>query len=128
MNICIIGIGSNIHAESNIEKMFGILETKVDVLKVSTMIKTKAVGIEDQPDYTNGAVKIETKLDLEDLNQLLKSIEDQLGRDRSGPKFGPRTMDLDIVVWNGEIVDPDYYTRDFIRKSVREVDDGPFPD
>jgi len=128
MNSCIIGIGSNIDADSNIEKMFAILNTKVDVLKVSTMIKTKAVGIEDQPDYTNGAVKIETSLDREDLNQLLKSIENQLGRDRSGPKFGPRTMDLDIVVWNGEIIDPDFYTRDFIRKSVREVDDGPFPD
>ena len=85
------------------------------------MIRTKAVGITDQPDYTNGAVKINTERDRKELTKLLKSIEDQLGRDRTGPKFGPRTMDLDIVVWNGEIVDKDYYTRDFLQKSVEEV-------
>lgn len=107
--------------------MLEILRTRVEVIKVSPMIKTKAVGIENQPDYTNGAVKIKTEKDRSSLNKTLKEIEDQLGRDRSGPKFGPRTMDLDIVVWNGKIVDPDYYTREFIRISVRAVDDGLFP-
>lgn len=121
MNTVIIGIGSNIDAETNIPKMMEILRAKVEVLKVSEMIRTKAVGIVDQPDYTNGAVKIRTAFEKKELTHLLKSIEDQLGRDRSGPKFGPRTMDLDIVIWNGEIVDQDYYTRDFLQKSVKEV-------
>jgi 7,8-dihydro-6-hydroxymethylpterin-pyrophosphokinase len=44
-----------------------------------------------------------------------------MGRDRTAPKFGPRNIDLDIVVWNGEIVDNDYYTRDFLQKSVDEI-------
>ena len=126
MNQVIIGIGSNIDADKNIAQMLDILQTKVEVIKVSPMIRTKPIGIKDQPDYTNGAVKIETEKDRTSLNQTLKRIEDKLGRDRSGPKFGPRTMDLDIVVWNGEIVDRDYFTRDFIRNSVRAVDDGPF--
>ncbi|MCE4566731.1 2-amino-4-hydroxy-6-hydroxymethyldihydropteridine diphosphokinase [Maribellus sp. CM-23] len=121
MNTVIVGIGSNINAEKNIPQMMEILRTKVEVVKVSHMIRTKAVGITDQPDYTNGAVKINTERDRKELTKLLKSIEDQLGRDRTGPKFGPRTMDLDIVVWNGEIVDKDYYTRDFLQKSVDEV-------
>ena len=121
MNTCIIGIGSNIDADSNISQMLEILRSKVNVIKVSPMLRTKPIGIENQPDYTNGAVKIGTELDQSGLNLMLKAIEDQLGRDRSGPKFGPRTMDLDIVVWNGEIVDPDYYTRDFLKKSVGEV-------
>lgn len=121
MNTVIIGIGSNIDAETNIPKMMEILGRKVEVVKVSEMIRTKAVGIVDQPDYTNGAVKIRTVYGKDELVLLLKSIEDQLGRDRTGPKFGPRTMDLDVVVWNGEIVDPDYYTRDFLQKSVEEV-------
>jgi len=121
MNTVIIGIGSNIDAETNIPKMMEILRAKVEVVKVSEMIQTKAVGIVDQPDYTNGAVKINTELGRNELTLTLKSIEDQLGRDRTGPKFGPRTMDLDIVVWNGEIVDQDYYTRDFLQKSVGEV-------
>jgi 2-amino-4-hydroxy-6-hydroxymethyldihydropteridine diphosphokinase len=44
-----------------------------------------------------------------------------MGRDRTIPKFGPRNIDLDIVVWNGTIVDEDYYTRDFLQKSVAEL-------
>jgi 2-amino-4-hydroxy-6-hydroxymethyldihydropteridine diphosphokinase len=123
-NIVIIGIGSNINAETNISKMLEVLVNEVEILKVSSLLKTKPIGIENQPDFTNGAIKIQTGLNREELNQLLKSVEDGLGRDRSAPKFGPRTIDLDIVVWNGEIVDEDYYTRDFLRKSVQEVISG----
>ena len=121
MNAVIIGIGSNIDAESNISKMLKILKEHVEIVKVSEMIRTKPIGIENQPDYTNGAVKISTELNKEDLTVLLKAIEDKMGRDRTVPKFGPRTIDLDIVVWNGEIVDNDYYTRDFLQKSVSEL-------
>ncbi len=122
-NICIIGIGSNIEAKINIYKMLEILKTKVKVLKVSEFIKTKPIGILDQTDFTNGAVKVTTELNQKQLNRLLKGIEDQMGRDRTNPKFGPRCIDLDIVVWNGEIVDEDYYTRDFLQKSVGELSD-----
>ncbi len=122
MNEAIIGIGSNIEAEKNIPQMLEILKMKVEVLKVSTMIRTKPIGIENQADYTNGAVRIQTIYNYTQLNTLLKNIEDEMGRDRSAPKFGPRCIDLDIVVWNGEIVDEDYYTRDFLQKSVQEIE------
>jgi 2-amino-4-hydroxy-6-hydroxymethyldihydropteridine diphosphokinase len=121
MNTVIIGIGSNIDADSNITRMLEILNEQVEVVKISTMLKTKPIGIENQPDYTNGAVKIMTDLNQKDLTILLKAIEDELGRDRTVAKFGPRCIDLDIVVWNGEIVDDDYYTRDFLQKSVLEL-------
>jgi 2-amino-4-hydroxy-6-hydroxymethyldihydropteridine diphosphokinase len=121
MNIVIIGIGSNINAEINISKMLEILKTKVDVVKVSKFLKTKPIGIINQPDFTNGAVKVKSDLDQKNLVGLLKGIEDEMGRDRSNPKFGPRCIDLDIAVWNGRIVDEDYYTRDFLRKSVDEL-------
>ena len=121
MNSVIIGIGSNIDAECNIQKMLDILKKQVEVLKLSKLLITKPIGLVDQPDFTNGAVKIATDLNIEELTILLKSIEDHLGRNRSTPKFGPRNIDLDIVVWNGEIVDKDYYTRDFLQKSVGEL-------
>ena len=121
MNNCIIGIGSNIDADKNIPKMLEILKGKVEVIKISSMLNTKPIGIENQPDFTNGAVKINTKMNQSELNDLLKDIEDQLGRDRSAPKFGPRCIDLDIVVWNGKIVDKDYYSRDFLQKSINEI-------
>lgn len=120
-NICIIGIGSNINAKTNIPKMLEILKAKITVLKVSTFLNTKAIGIINQPDFTNGAVKIQTNLNLKNLNKLLKNIEDQMGRDRTLPKSGPRCIDLDIIVWNSEIIDEDYYTRDFIQKSINEL-------
>jgi 2-amino-4-hydroxy-6-hydroxymethyldihydropteridine diphosphokinase len=121
INTVIIGIGSNIDAEENISGMLKILKNQVQVIKVSSMLKTKPIGIENQPEFTNGAVKIKTSLNRENLTVLLKSIEDQMGRDRTAPRFGARTIDLDIVVWNGEIVDDDYYTRDFLQNSVREL-------
>lgn len=121
MNEVIIGIGSNIDAETNISKMLEILKGYVEIVKVSSFIKTKPIGIENQPEFTNGAVKIITNLSQHELNDLLKEIEDKMGRDRTAPKFGPRNIDLDIVVWNREIVDKDYYTRDFLQKSVSEI-------
>ena len=121
MNVCIIGIGSNINAKTNIPIMLKILKKHVEVLQVSTFLRTKPIGIENQPDFTNGAVKIHTVLNRAELNQLLKNIENQLGRNHSKPKFEPRCIDLDIVVWNGEIVDDDYYTRDFLQKSIGEL-------
>lgn len=121
MNEVIIGIGSNLDAENNIRRALEILGDKFELLKVSKFIKTKPIGIAEQPDFTNGAAKIRTTENQNNLEQLLKQIEDQMGRDRSVPKFGPRCIDLDIVVWNGEIVDADYYTRDFLQKSVQEI-------
>ncbi|MFA6483703.1 MAG: 2-amino-4-hydroxy-6-hydroxymethyldihydropteridine diphosphokinase [Bacteroidales bacterium] len=121
MNTCIIGIGSNIDAVANIKEMLEILGSRVKIIKTSSFIQTKPIGITQQPDFTNGAVKIETPLSQEELKNMLISIEDQLGRNRQLPKFGPRTMDLDIVTWNGEIVDDDYYTRSFLRATVDEI-------
>ena len=123
MNVAILSIGSNIEAEKNVAKMLEILKELVDVLKVSSLVKTKPIGIKNQPYFTNGAVKICTRLNQAKLNQLLKSIEDQMGRDRTAPKFGPRCIDLDIVVWNDKIVDKDYYSRDFLQESVKELSD-----
>lgn len=121
MNTVIIGIGSNINADENISKMLELLSAEVEIIKVSSFIKTKPIGIENQPDFINGAVKIKTVLVRKELKLICKEIEDKLGRDRTTPKFGPRTIDLDIVVWNGKVVDEDYYTRDFLQNSVEEL-------
>jgi 2-amino-4-hydroxy-6-hydroxymethyldihydropteridine diphosphokinase len=121
VNIVIIGIGSNIAPEENIPRALKLLAEKVAIEKVSTLVRTKPIGITDQPDFINGAVKISTHLSREELKLFLKLTEDQTGRDRSQPRFGPRTIDLDIVVWNGEIVDPEYHTRDFLQIAVAEI-------
>lgn len=121
MNDCIIGIGSNIDAEKNILEMLSLLGRKVEIIQVSQMVQTKPIGIAGQADYTNGAVRIKTEMSLEALSLYLKALEDEMGRDRSQPKFGPRNIDLDILIWNNTIIDQDYYTRDFLRNSASEL-------
>lgn len=121
MNDCIIGIGSNIEAGYHIPEMLRLLAADVHILQVSQMVQTKPIGITEQPDYTNGAVRIQTEMELEELSSYLKQLEDVMGRDRTQRKYGPRNIDLDILIWNNEIVDPDYFTREFLRKSAEEL-------
>lgn len=121
MNRVIIGLGSNILPEENIGKALEELGNKISIIKTTALLRTKPVGIIDQPDFLNGALLAETNLDKERLEIYLKSLEDQLGRDRTLPTFGPRTIDLDIVVWNGEILDKDYYTRDYLRQLTDQL-------
>ena len=116
-----IGLGSNIDPEANLEQAVQELESRFKVSKRSQWIRTKPIGIQDQPDFYNGALLMETELEQESLKKELKRIEDILGRDRSVPKFGPRTIDLDILIWNKKVVDEDYYERDFLRKGVEEI-------
>ncbi len=120
-NTCIVGIGSNIDPELNIDRVLSILKQETGFVAASGFVKTKPIGITDQPEFVNGAVKLETQMAMDDFRAYLKKLEDRLGRDRSLPKFGPRTIDLDIVVWNGEVVDKDFYTRDFLRNAAAEL-------
>lgn len=121
MNDCIIGIGSNIDAGYHISEMLRRLGAHVQIVQVSEMVETKPIGIAEQANYTNGAVRILTEMELEELSVYLKQLEDLMGRERSQKKFGPRNIDLDILIWNNAIVDPDYFTREFLRISAAEL-------
>ena len=117
----VIGLGSNIDPEANLEQAVQELKSRFKVSKRSQWTRTKPFGIQDQPDFYNGALLLETELEQQSLKKELKRIEDIMGRDRSLPKFGPRTIDLDILIWNKKVVDEDYYKRDFLRKGVEEI-------
>ncbi len=117
----VIAIGSNIDAVCNIDRAMRILRNRFDVRNYAGPIQTTPVGLTDQPDFFNAAVLVKTNLDQAALVHYLKAIEDEMGRDRSRPRFGPREIDLDLVVWNGNIVDNDYYERDFLKRLVDEV-------
>ena len=101
--------------------MLRLLAADVEIVRVSDMVQTKPIGITEQADYTNGAVRIRTEMEMEVLSHYLKNLEDQMGRDRTQKKYGPRNIDLDILIWNDEIVDPDYFTREFLRNSAAEL-------
>ena len=120
-----VSVGSNIDPETNIEAARKLLKTSnpdnLRYVNSSPLTKTEPRGITDQPTFLNGAFLVETRLDAQALDRLLKGIEQDLGRQRTENRNGPRTIDLDIVVWDDKIVDEDFYTYDFVRSSVLEI-------
>ena len=121
MNQVVIGVGSNIHPAENIAKTKKEIQRSHRFIAESAFVETKPVGYMDQPNFMNGAFRIETDLGFDDLKAWLLSTERALGRKRGKNRYGPRPIDLDIVVWNGRIVDDDFYERDFLRNAVLEV-------
>lgn len=121
MNQAIIAVGSNIEPQKNIALAREILARDFKVMAESAFVRTDPVGYTQQPDFLNGAILLRTDLKLEPLREHLKRIEDTLGRRRGVLTFGPRTVDLDIVVWNGTLLDPDFYERDYLKKAVLEL-------
>ena len=124
MNSAIIGLGSNIRPHANIQKAKKILDHKLTVIKESTFRITEPIGGNNQPRFINGAVFLETCISIAELKFMLKAIETALGRKKSKNKNAPRTIDLDILVWNNQIVDPDVYTRGFLKDSIQELFPG----
>lgn len=119
--ISIIGVGSNIDPEQNIFKAEQELKKGTAFIGRSNFIRTKPLGYTEQNDFLNGAFKIKTDMNKEELKAFLKIIEKKLGRIRTSNKNGPRTIDLDIAVYDGSIIDKDYYKRDFLKKSVDQL-------
>ena len=124
MNRAVISIGSNINSGYYVPNGLRRIGRQHNLIKTSSCIQTKPIGFADQDDFTNMVCLIETEMEREDLAHWLKSVEDDLGRVRTSNKFGPRTIDLDIVVWNGEITDADVYERDFLKTLIAEVEPG----
>lgn len=118
MNTVIIGLGSNIDPQKNIQTALSELGKHFRILEKTPFKRTKPVGSISQPDFLNGAVLAETDKDCTAIKAILRSIEALLKRDRSKHPYGPRTIDLDILIWNDEIIDQDFYSRDFIREDV----------
>lgn len=118
MNKYILCLGSNISPGINIQKAVGILSKKYKILYKTEVIETDPVGDSEQPRFHNLVLGLESEFDSERLKKELIEIENDMGRDRNAPRFAPRVIDIDIVALNGEIVDNDYYTRDFLKKLV----------
>lgn len=117
----VVGIGSNIEPEKNVQAAIAALAQAGQVVACSRIVQTKAIGPSPQADFRNGAVRLRTAKSRDQLRQFLRQVESQLGRVRCADKYAPRTIDLDIVVWNGQVVDDDIYNRDFLKNAVLEV-------
>ena len=78
----------------------------VEVVAVSQLRETDPVGVIEQPPFLNGAIALDTSLSPRAVLELLLEIEEELGRVR-GERWGPRTVDLDLLVYGDERVDED---------------------
>jgi len=117
----IISVGSNIEPKKNCETAREILLKETTFKGNADYIVTKPWGYVDQADFLNGAFWIETESSFETFNSYLKTVEKRLDRIKHGNKAGPRTIDLDIVIWDNEIIVDDFYDKDFIRIPVTEL-------
>jgi 2-amino-4-hydroxy-6-hydroxymethyldihydropteridine diphosphokinase len=129
-----VGLGSNLgDPEGQIRWALRLLEAEdgIELVAVSTLRETDPVGYEDQPRFLNGAAEIETSLGPRLLLERLLAIERRLGRARGeGPRFGPRTIDLDLLVYGDEVVDepglavphPRLHERRFALEPLVELD------
>jgi 2-amino-4-hydroxy-6-hydroxymethyldihydropteridine diphosphokinase len=133
MPLAYIGLGANLgERDATIRRAVSLLSAAegVALRRLSTLRETEPVGVVDQPRFLNGAVEIETTLGPRDLLALLLAIERELGRERSGMRWGPRTIDLDLLLYgNQEIAErglrvphPHLHERRFVLEPLAELD------
>ena len=96
-----ISIGSNLDAEVNLRRAMARLHDVFGELRASPVYESEAVGFAGN-NFLNLVVAVESELPLAGILDLLHGIEDELGRDRSAPKFANRAMDLDVLTYGDE--------------------------
>ncbi len=107
-----ISLGSNMGDKAlTLKKAIELIsnDRKINVLKVSELIETKPVGYVEQDDFLNGCIEINTLLTPMELLNKLNEIENELGRVRT-IRWGPRTLDLDILIYDDYIEDSEVLT------------------
>lgn len=105
-----LGLGSNVgNREANLRLAIHRLGPLVRVEEVSSLYETAPVGVEAQPPFLNAVARIVTGLQPRALLRLVKSVEEELGR-RPGEVWGPRPIDIDILLMGDRVVAEDHLT------------------
>lgn len=128
---CYLGLGSNLgNRQEYIENAILELSSnpKIEILQKSKIIETKPFGKIIQPDFLNCVVKIETIFSASNLLKTCLNIENKLNRVRD-EKWGPRTIDIDILFYGNEIIKsknltiphPELHKRFFVLQSLHEI-------
>lgn len=130
MPLVYLGIGSNLgnRADNCIKAISFLKENGLKITKRSAMHETMPWGVKDQPEFINMAVEAETDISPLELLSLIKKIEVDMGR-QSGMKWGPRVIDIDILLYGNERVSeagltiphPLMHKRDFVLRPLSEI-------
>jgi 2-amino-4-hydroxy-6-hydroxymethyldihydropteridine diphosphokinase len=128
-----VGLGANLgDRAATLERAIDLLDagTGIDLVAVSAFRETDPVGYLDQPQFLNAAVALETSLAPPQLLATLLDVERKLGRVREGPRYGPRTVDLDLLLMDDLVLDepglelphPRLHERVFALEPLAELD------
>ena len=128
-----IALGGNLgDRRANLERAVELLDADpaLELVAVSSLRETDPVGYENQPRFLNGALAADTALSPRELLDRLLAVERELGRERRGPRFGPRTVDLDLLLYGDDTVDepgltvphPRLAERRFVLEPLAELD------
>jgi 2-amino-4-hydroxy-6-hydroxymethyldihydropteridine diphosphokinase len=130
-----VGLGSNLgDREGTIRGAVAALaaEDGIELVGVSTLRETEPVGVGEQPPFLNGAAALETTLGARELLDRLLAVEQRFGRARVPGEHGPRTLDLDLLLYGDEMVDepgltvphPRLHERRFVLEPLAELAPG----
>jgi 2-amino-4-hydroxy-6-hydroxymethyldihydropteridine diphosphokinase len=126
MTTAYIGLGSNL---GDRERLIREAAELIGAVRLSTLIETEPWGYGNQPMFLNAVAEVETQLTARQLLVQLLDVERRLGRERIGPRWGPRTIDLDLLLFGDELIDepglivphPRLTVRDFVLKPLAEL-------
>jgi 2-amino-4-hydroxy-6-hydroxymethyldihydropteridine diphosphokinase len=129
--ICFIGVGSNMNdpAKRCMEAVYHLSSVNgIKVLRRSSLYRTEPVGYAEQDWFVNAVVEIRTECAPRELLKALRLLEDSMGRVR-GPKWGPRFIDLDILLYGQEVIQdedlliphPELHKRRFVLEPLCEI-------
>jgi len=130
-----VGLGANLgDRERTLREAVAALgaEEGIEVLAVSTLRETEPVGVGEQPPFLNGAAALDTTLEAPELLERLLAVEQRFGRVRVPGEHGPRTLDLDLLLYGDEQIDepglavphPRLHERRFVLEPLVELDPG----
>ena len=130
-----VGLGANLgDRERTLREAVAALtaEEGIEVVAVSTLRETEPVGVGEQPLFLNGAAALETTLEAGELLDRLLAVEQRFGRVRVPGEHGPRTLDLDLLLFGEEQIEasgltvphPRLYERRFVLEPLAELDPG----
>ncbi len=131
-----VGLGSNVERETRLRQAVAALRERFGEIDLSPVYNSAAVGF-DGYDFLNLVVGLDTELGVEQVAASFRDIENQLGRDRSLPKYASRSIDLDILTYGDQVFDlpgiriprPEILQNAFVLKPLQDLaPDSPHPE
>ena len=129
MTCAYVGLGSNL---GDREALIREAAARIGAIRLSPIVETEPWGYADQPRFLNAVAELETELPPRELLGLLLEVERRLGRVRAGQRYGPRTIDLDLLLYGEErlqepdleVPHPRLHERLFVLEPLAELDPG----